>query len=98
MYAPAFPKPQTEGFFLLVSKAGTDELIALKRINWPGEERRGTRWRVKSVVKVHEEVRESKVVVKVVSDGYIGMEWAAEDVEIPAAPRVEDMGKKVVAE
>lgn len=100
MYAPAFPKPQTEGFFLLVTKAGTDELIALKRINWPGEDKgrgRSGRWNVRSVVKVPEEIRESSVDVKVLSDGYIGMEWATEKVDIPAAPVVEDMGKKEVA-
>ena len=98
MYAPAFPKPQTEGFFLLVFKAGTDELIALKRVNWPsGENVRGSRWRVKSVVRVPEEVREGKVEVRVVSDGYIGMEWGVAAVEIPAAPVVEDSGKKEAA-
>ncbi|KAK1140137.1 putative steryl acetyl hydrolase mug81 [Aspergillus melleus] len=39
IYAPRFPKPQTEGFFLLVCTATPDgqdgELLALKRISWP---------------------------------------------------------------
>ena len=39
VYAPRFPKPQTEGYFLIVTHAapdGTDgELIALKRVSWP---------------------------------------------------------------
>ncbi|KAJ5101298.1 hypothetical protein NUU61_003520 [Penicillium alfredii] len=39
IYAPRFPKPQTEGFFLIVSSAlpdGTDgELLGLKRVSWP---------------------------------------------------------------
>ncbi|BDD63957.1 hypothetical protein MPDQ_006298 [Monascus purpureus] len=38
IYAPRFPKPQTEGYFLIVSSAtldGTDgELLALKRVSW----------------------------------------------------------------
>lgn len=40
VYAPRFPKPQTEGYFLIVCAAtipsGEDgELLALKRISWP---------------------------------------------------------------
>ncbi|KAJ6115404.1 hypothetical protein N7486_001182 [Penicillium sp. IBT 16267x] len=39
IHAPRFPKPQTEGYFLLVSSArpdGTDgELLGLKRVSWP---------------------------------------------------------------
>lgn len=34
MYAPKFPKPQQEGFFVLVSLSGTNEVIAVKRISW----------------------------------------------------------------
>ncbi|RMJ28999.1 helicase [Aspergillus sp. HF37] len=39
IYAPRFPKPQTEGFFLLVCATGPDgrdaDLLALKRVSWP---------------------------------------------------------------
>lgn len=43
IYAPRFPKPQTEGFFLIVSAAtatangvdGGEDILALKRISWP---------------------------------------------------------------
>ncbi|OJJ33448.1 hypothetical protein ASPWEDRAFT_43509 [Aspergillus wentii DTO 134E9] len=39
IYAPRFPKPQTEGYFLIVCAAtpdGTDgEMLALKRVSWP---------------------------------------------------------------
>ncbi|KAJ5798560.1 uncharacterized protein N7503_007856 [Penicillium pulvis] len=39
IHAPRFPKPQTEGYFLIVSSAqpdGTDgELLGLKRVSWP---------------------------------------------------------------
>ncbi|KAA8650269.1 RNA helicase SLH1 [Aspergillus tanneri] len=43
IYAPRFPKPQTEGFFLIVCTAtpeGKDgELLALKRVSWPSPSR-----------------------------------------------------------
>jgi antiviral helicase SLH1 len=39
IYAPHFPKPQTEGFFLLVCASKSDgqdgDLLALKRVSWP---------------------------------------------------------------
>jgi antiviral helicase SLH1 len=39
IYAPRFPKPQTEGFFLIVcsatSNGGDGELLGLKRVSWP---------------------------------------------------------------
>jgi antiviral helicase SLH1 len=39
VYAPRFPKPQTEGYFLIVCSASADgkdgELLALKRVSWP---------------------------------------------------------------
>jgi antiviral helicase SLH1 len=39
IYAPRFPKPQTEGFFLVVCSAKSDgsdgDLLALKRVSWP---------------------------------------------------------------
>lgn len=44
IYAPRFPKPQTEGFFLLVCTANPDssdgDLLALKRVSWPSASRR----------------------------------------------------------
>ena len=45
IYAPRFPKPQTEGFFLLVCTAlpggGNGELVALKRVSWPSVNNKG---------------------------------------------------------
>lgn len=39
IYAPKFPKPQTEGYFLIVCSAGADgtdgDLLGLKRVSWP---------------------------------------------------------------
>ncbi|OJJ88636.1 RNA helicase SLH1 [Aspergillus glaucus CBS 516.65] len=47
IYAPKFPKPQTEGYFLIVSTAtpnGKDgELLALKRVSWPPQNGYGSR-------------------------------------------------------
>ncbi|KAJ5467942.1 hypothetical protein N7475_005694 [Penicillium sp. IBT 31633x] len=44
VYAPRFPKPQTEGFFLIVCAAspnGMDgELLGLKRVSWPPASKR----------------------------------------------------------
>jgi antiviral helicase SLH1 len=97
MFAPNFPKPQTEGFFLLVSRAGTDELIALKRVGWSAGSGRQARFSTKSTIKVPDSVQNGAVNVRVVSDGYIGMEWTVDKVDIPAAPAVEDMGKKEAA-
>ncbi|KAL6718330.1 putative steryl acetyl hydrolase mug81 [Lecanora helva] len=34
VYAPKYPKPQSEGFFLIVADAARDEILALKRMNW----------------------------------------------------------------
>ncbi|KAI9820347.1 MAG: hypothetical protein M1827_005969 [Pycnora praestabilis] len=35
IYAPRFPKPQSEGFFVIVVDQGMDEIVALKRVGWP---------------------------------------------------------------
>lgn len=43
IYAPRFPKPQTEGYFLIVCNARPDgsdgELLGLKRVSWPSHSR-----------------------------------------------------------
>jgi antiviral helicase SLH1 len=95
MYAPRFPKPQTEGFFVLVSAAGTDELVALKRVGWPASAAaaRG-RMSVRSAIKLAASTEERKVDVLVMSDGYIGMEWAVKDVVVPGSPSPADRVEK----
>ncbi|PWW75443.1 Sec63-domain-containing protein [Tuber magnatum] len=35
IHAPKFPKPQTEGWFVLLGDLRKDELYALKRVGWP---------------------------------------------------------------
>ncbi|MBE7180659.1 MAG: hypothetical protein INR71_05515, partial [Terriglobus roseus] len=98
MYAPRYPKPQTEGFFVLVSDAGSGDVLALKRVGWAGagDGRRGESAKpsARASVKIQPAAEVRKVNVAVVSDGYIGMEWNISGVEIPAAPVVVDDGLK----
>ncbi|KAG9729377.1 hypothetical protein KCU73_g9881, partial [Aureobasidium melanogenum] len=100
MYAPRFPKPQSEGFFLVVADTKTDEVLALKRISWhvatQGKQasQPNPKPTSRSKIRLPPADGERMVSVKVVSDGYIGMEWHVEDVEIPAPPRVVDDGLK----
>jgi antiviral helicase SLH1 len=98
IYAPRYPKPQTEGFFLVVSDAEKGEMLALKRVNWPSWEKSkgpsASKPSTKSVIKLPESNAERKVTITVVSDSYIGMEWSVGDVEIPAPPKVVDDGGK----
>jgi antiviral helicase SLH1 len=98
MFAPEFPKPQTEGFFILVYASGTDDLLALKRLGWPLSFDKGNSRIAKpncqSRIKLPDVTQERLVDLVVRSDGYIGMEWKAEKIEIPTVPVVVDDGKK----
>jgi len=93
IYAPKFPKPQSEGFFVLLADAGKDEIIVLKRVGWPSAERKG-RPTAKAVLKLPQSAVARKLDVLVVSDAYVGMVWSVEGVEVPGAPEVGDDGKK----
>jgi antiviral helicase SLH1 len=90
IYAPKFPKPQTEGYFVLVGEMEMpDEIIALKRANWPSsQQRNGGRqsWNLESTVriKLEESTVERKISVLVMSDAYPGMEWKVDNVLVPA--------------
>lgn len=104
MYAPRFPKPQTEGFFLVVSDPSKDEVIALKRVSWQtrNDHNKGraaaaahrAKPTSRSVIKLPPADQERTLEVRVVSDGYIGMEWKVTGVEVPLPPRVVDDGLK----
>ncbi|GAB7349890.1 hypothetical protein MBLNU459_g0582t1 [Dothideomycetes sp. NU459] len=101
MYAPRFPKPQTEGFFLVVSDPSKDEVIALKRVGWhtKDDRKRGANAHrgkpiARSMIKLPPADEERTLEVRVVSDGYIGMEWKVEGIEVPLPPRVVDDGAK----
>ncbi|KAL2755168.1 hypothetical protein ACRALDRAFT_2028351 [Sodiomyces alcalophilus JCM 7366] len=41
IFAPRFPKPQTEGWFVIVGDASNDEVLAIKRVGWASEVYRG---------------------------------------------------------
>ncbi|KAK3686849.1 putative steryl acetyl hydrolase mug81 [Vermiconidia calcicola] len=98
IYAPRYPKPQSEGFFILVSDAAKGDLMALKRFNWPSPDKvRGasaTKPSKRCVIKLPDSGTERKVKVLVVSDSYIGMAWPVGDLDIPAPPQVVDDGSK----
>lgn len=98
IYAPKFPKPQSEGFFLIVADSAKDEVLTLKRINWPPVKRirgGGNKLTSRSILKLNPVSVERKLDVLVASDAYVKMMWKSEDIEIPAAPLVEgDSGKK----
>lgn len=97
IYAPRYPKPQSEGFFLIVADPLKDEVLALKRINWPPRGKTGgtnNKPALKSIVKLRPERVLRNLYVLVVSDAYIGMVWRIDKVEVPAVPVADDEGGK----
>ena len=94
IYAPRFPKTQTEGFFVLVADLAKGEILALKRVGWPATGGTGAgnrthypaRVMAKAGFNLKPEGRERRVEVRVVSDAYVGMVWRVPGVEVPAAP------------
>ncbi len=105
IWAPKFPKPQSEGFFVLLGNPANDEVIALRRVGWPalgGEGQKRTdnnnsnsrggekgRASARCVLKVPQSGEGRKVDVCVVSDAYPGMVWRVDGVEVPGAPAPE---------
>lgn len=96
IYAPKFPKPQNEGYFVLVTDEG-DNVVALKRVGWSapapsmnknsetGEEKRARtiRTSVKSTIAIPPPKGSAglrKFKVQVLSDSYPGMKWTVEGV------------------
>lgn len=104
IWAPKYPKPQTESHFVILADVANDEVFAVKRVGWgaKGKGGKGDRGRrgggsqgvVRANLKVHPEAVGRKVDVLVVSDGYIGLEHRVGGVEIPKAPAPEDGGRK----
>ena len=96
IYAPKYPKPQTEGYFILVTDSASGDILGLKRVSWPSPDKnRGanvSKPTTRAMIKLPESEKERMVNVRVVSDSYLGMEWRVEEVEIPAVPRVVDDG------
>ena len=97
IYAPKFPKSQSEGFFLVVADPAEDDILVLKRINWPPVEKVsgcGDKPTSRSILKLKPENVERKVDVLVASDAYVKMLWKIEGIEIPAAPIVQHYNGK----
>lgn len=96
MYAPKFPKPQSEGWFVIVADVGRDEVVAVKRVGWQaggaGAKRLnpGSVPSARSVIKLPEAVQGRKLDILVVSDGYIGLEQKVSGVAIPSPPTVDN--------
>jgi len=99
MFAPKFPKPQTEGWFVVVGDVAADEVIAIKRVGWSAGAGKtvgvGSKPSARATIKLPETVDRGsrKVDVLVVSDGYIGLEYRVLGVEIPDPPTVDVASK-----
>lgn len=101
MFAPRFPKSQTEGWFVLLCREDIDEILAIKRVGWGGGGSSGTksdieglRQSAKALIKLPADdgivgdAELSRVDIWVVSDGYVGMVYKMRGVEIPRPPTV----------
>ncbi|KAL1874544.1 putative steryl acetyl hydrolase mug81 [Diaporthe australafricana] len=101
IYAPKFPKPQNEGWFVVVGDVARDEVYAIKRVGWSQGAGKsagvGSRPAARTSIKVPEAVQAGearRLDVLVVSDGYVGMRYEVLGVEIPAKPVVDDDVKR----
>lgn len=96
IYAPKFPKPQTEGWFVVVGHIAKDEVYAVKRVGWSAGAGKtvsiGSKPSARAVIKLPDaENRQSrKLDVMVVSDGYVGLQFQVLGVDIPEPPTVDD--------
>ncbi|KAI7462709.1 Sec63-domain-containing protein [Hortaea werneckii] len=92
IYAPRYPKPQTEGYFVVVSDAAKGDVVGLKRVSWPSPDKvKGgniSKPSTKATIKLPQSDVERKMKIIVISDSYIGMEWHLKEVEVPAPPKV----------
>jgi antiviral helicase SLH1 len=105
VWAPRFPKPQSEGFFIIITEQGADEVLALKRVSW-GEElvtasdsrahgrsssSKGSQARTtRAVFRLAPDKVTRRVEILVLSDAYIGMVWRAGAFDVPGAPYTRD--------
>ena len=87
IFAPRFPKPQNEGYFVVITPTAggarqAGSVLALKRANWPNLDRGGNL--ISNVrIKLEESEVERLVDVLLLSDSYPGMEWRMEGVKVP---------------
>lgn len=96
IYAPRFPKPQNEGWFVVVGDLARDEVYAIKRVGWSRGVGKvvsvGSKPSARANIRLPEgpSGEKRKVDVLVLSDGYVGMQYQVMGVEIPALPNVDD--------
>ncbi|KGQ12217.1 Putative helicase mug81 [Beauveria bassiana D1-5] len=97
IYAPKLPKPQSEGWFVIVADAARDEVIAVKRVGWsasgsdgPRKVEAKTKPTAHTTIKLPQAEGARKLDVIVVSDAYVWLEYRINGVDIPAAPAVDD--------
>ena len=85
IYAPRFPKPQNEGYFVLITPNNGSEVLALKRAKWPNLQQRGGRGALTGTVrmKLEDAEHERRVDILLLSDSYPGMEWKILGVVVP---------------
>lgn len=92
IFAPKFPKPQTEGWFVIAADVSRDEVVAVRRVGWssPGNNRGHPL--AKTTLKLPDPSpgQARKLDVLVVSDAYVGLEHRVLGVDIPAPPNVDD--------
>ena len=107
MWAPRFPKPQTEGFFVVVSMAGgaggPGELLAVRRVGWNANKGQvqgqsgtgveiGAKLSARTIVKLPPGTAGKKVDVLIASDGYVGLEWRVAGYKVPETTNEVDVG------
>jgi len=105
VYAPKFPKQQTEGYFIIVTDAVDGELLALKRLGWYS----ATNDRdvsARSNIRIPPRERDGNIEkgsqgddvrivnVMVMSDTYIDMQWEVKNVKV-IMPDVQDVAGDV---
>lgn len=99
VYAPRFPKSQTEGWFVLLCQESSDEIIAIKRVGWSSGSSKVLKNSTRAVMKFPEEESGGykdgrKIDVWVASDAYVGMVYKVQNIEVPDVPKVPLDGKK----
>ena len=106
IYALRYPKPQSEGFFIIVSDATNGSIMAMKRVNWPSADKsrrpqssgpQSSKPSTRSLIKLSQSDGRRNIQVTVISDSYIGMEWNLDTIEVPSAPKVVDDASKKAA-
>lgn len=96
IFAPRFPKPQTEGWFVVLADLEKDEVLAVKRVGWSSGGGNntvsvGARPTARAVVKIPPFMGPvgavtRKVDIIILSDGYVGLEYRVLGVEVPVPP------------